>query len=490
MIEKRRRWLLTTGEWKTAVAVSAVVGLLVGALTINVSPWVGIVAAVTVLTVYHMVHAAHYIVPLPHVVILVSALQYVLAGWLGTYFPPLGTLQDTSSAFPVYLTYAGPVIVVVAAVWFLCLPKSSFGAVPAGVTGGVLFELDLLIVVGLLAAVGSRVIPNQGPLAFVFQLVASLRYVGVFGRMVARERGWWWRLAIVIAAEVLFAVNQAMFHPLMLWGMWSVAVWLFAFRPARRTILIALLAAGLLLPALQEAKWRLRGNLEDEISEPNADALASVVEKSVDWLQYLEEGIADTLTLRLSPEFLSDTAARYNQGWIVTRVMLTVPEGEPYAMGETLKDAAVAAVLPRVFAPNKIQAGGRELMARYAATELSESTSMNLGYAGEMYANFGLLGGIIGCGCYALVAALAFRKLAGYATTHPLWWSVIPFVFFPVVKAEDDIAFVLNWAVKGAIVLAAVIVILPNFRRALFATVAPQGPFATVETMPITARSA
>jgi hypothetical protein len=33
---------------------------------------------------------------------------------------------------------------------------------------------------------------------------------------------------------------------------------------------------------------------------------------------------------------------------------------------------------------------------------------MNLGFAGEMYANFGLWGGVLGCGVYSLVLGLFF----------------------------------------------------------------------------------
>ena len=481
---EKRYWLLTRSEWKAGLGLSALVGVPVALITVQMSPWISIIVATTVLVAYHMAYAARYIVPLPHVVILVSALQYVLAGWLGTYFPPLGTLQDTSLAFPFYVTYAGPVILAITLVWFLCLPRRSQEPALPEIESPLLFELDILIVVGLAAAFASRVVKDQGDFAFVIQLIASLRYVGVFGRMISRATGVWWRLTIVIAAEVLFAVNEAMFHPLMLWGMWSLAVWLFAFQPARRAVFIALAIACVLLPALQEAKWRLRGSLEEEISEPNEDEMGTTVVRSIDWLQYLAAGFVDTVTLRLSPEFLADTAARYNQGWIVTRVMFFVPSVEPYAMGETLQEAVKAAAVPRFLAPDKLKAGGHELMARYAGMELNESTSMNLGYAGEMYANFGLVGGVLGCACYALLAALAFRKMAKYAVTHPMWWSVIPFVFFPIVKAEDDIAFVLNWAIKGAVVLGAVVVLLPNLRRSLFASRFTAGPVVGGSDLP------
>ena len=103
------RWLLTPQEWKTGRTASLVIAGVTAVFTFGISPWIAVSVGVTVFTIYHMAHAARYIVPLPHIVILVSALQYVLAGWIGSYFPPLGTLQDTSAAFGFYLIYAGPV---------------------------------------------------------------------------------------------------------------------------------------------------------------------------------------------------------------------------------------------------------------------------------------------------------------------------------------------------------------------------------------------
>jgi hypothetical protein len=85
-----------------------------------------------------------------------------------------------------------------------------------------------------------------------------------------------------------------------------------------------------------------------------------------------------------------------------------------------------------------------------------------------MYANFGETGGIIGCGFYALFFGLVFRAFCHRAFSHPLWWSLVPFVFYAAVKAEEDIAFVLNWTVKGSVVLALIVLFLPNFRHALF----------------------
>jgi hypothetical protein len=86
-----------------------------------------------------------------------------------------------------------------------------------------------------------------------------------------------------------------------------------------------------------------------------------------------------------------------------------------------------------------------------------------------MYANFGFTGGIIGCGAYALFFGPALSRGLWRALSNPLWWSFVPFIFYAAVKAEDDIAFVLNWTTKSVVVLVGILLFLPHLRRALFA---------------------
>lgn len=450
--------------------ISAVAAVATWTFTANISIWIGIAIFITVLTIYHMGRASRLIVPLPHIAILISALQYILAAWLNYYFPPANPTFDSAAALPVYLAYAGPVIVAVVLGWAASLVRLRPPTSTAS-TLEPLVEFDILFGVGLAATATARFlyIPE---LAFVLVLIGNLRYVGVFGRMIAKAPGWKWRLAVVFAAEVLFATESAMFHPLLLWAFWAFAIWLYCFRPPVVTVVSALAGAALLLPALQESKWRLRGDLENDLMFSGTEMISGELagyEKAIAWLGYLVDGVFHTVTGQLSDDFISDTLARYNQGWIITNVLAFVPEYEPYARGETLVDAARAALLPRLLDPNKLQAGGREKMLRFAGMDLGENTSMNLGYAGEMYANFGIVGGVVGCGAYALFFGVIFRAICRTAFERPILWSIVPYVFFSALKAEDGIGEVLNWTVKSCLVIGAVFLLLPNLRRALTA---------------------
>ena len=123
--------------------------------------------------------------------------------------------------------------------------------------------------------------------------------------------------------------------------------------------------------------------------------------------------------------------------------------------------------MPRLIDSGKTQAGGVANMSRYTGLVLAGTTSMNLGYAGEMYANFGYWGGIAGCFFYALLLGLAFRWAFKRAVVHPLWWALVPYIGLIGLKAEDGIADVLNWLVKAALVGAAVYYTFPAIRAAL-----------------------
>jgi hypothetical protein len=469
--ETHQRYLfLTKSQWRTGVIISGCVAIGVAAFTYTISIWIPVTMFLVCLTIYHMGYASHFIIPFPHIAILISALQYVLAAWLGFYFPPRNPVYDVGEVLPNYLAYAAPVIIGSSIGWALSLARIKPKVPPPPrINSGLLLELDILLVVGVVTVVLARFI-HAPSLTFVFLLVANLRYVGIYGRMLLRAPGWPWRLAIVLAAEVVFATETAMFHPLLLWSCWTFAVWFYCFRPSYKIIVFAAIGSLILLPALQEAKWRFRGGAaEDDLLEASENEVTEQdkLDKAVAWMGDLGGSITRTVTFNLSEDFISEIAIRYNQGWIVNRVMFWVPEGEPYAMGETLKNALVTAVVPRIFDPEKAQAGGRESMLRYAGLELGETTSMNLGYAGEMYANFGPIGGVVGCGLYAFVFGLGFRVISKAAFERPIWWSVVPFIFFAALKAEDGIAEVLNWSVKSCVVIIGLYFALPSLRTAL-----------------------
>lgn len=474
----KRFLFLTLREWNIGLLASAILAAAVIPWTFWISGWIAVSVFLFTLTVYHLKHAAAVMVPLPHIAIMIAALEYVFAAWAGLYYPPLNPVYDIGGALPYYLSYAGPALLAICIGWALSLirlpPPAAITPRQPEAKPAILFELDVLFAIGLVGIAAGKFLQGS-PFGFAAVLLGYLRFVGVYGRMILHARGWLPRLAVALAAEVLLATEAEMFNPLLLWCLWTFGIWLYCFRPRFRLIVISIVVGAILLPALQESKWRLRGGLPEIDIETGATFETNTGEegavgKTFEWLKYLWEGTWRTVTFKLPEDFLGDTVARYNQGWIITRTMAFVPYIEPHARGETLMSAARAAVLPRMIDPEKGAAGGQANMERYAGIVLNERTSMNLGYAGEMYVNFGMTGGALACGGYALFFGLFLRWIFRRAMFAPLWWSLVPFVFFDALKGDDGITEVLNWTTKSCVVAAVAVLCLPHLRRALFAT--------------------
>jgi hypothetical protein len=454
----------TQSQW----LIASLFGLMVGGMAwpwyAEISVWIGVVLFLITVTVFHMLFTFTFLVPYPHIAILITGLQYVLAAWFSFYYPPGNPIYDIGARLPVYLSYAGWVMTLVCLGWALPLwglRPSSIQRMP--VSAALLAELDVLFWIGMASTIMRHRV-SFGPLNFVLVLSANLRYLGAIGRMLVFGTGWQWRIVLTLALEVLSTAGAGMFHDLLLWSALVFAIYIYKATP-RKLVVVGLLGLGVLvLPALQQAKVSLRERISS--GDSTGGGLANVG-NAIDLSKDMANGLTKSASGDWDSGSLGDIALRYNQGWIINRVMQNVPSGEPYAKGETLLAAVEASLLPRVVDANKVKAGGQENMRRFAGYALASKTSMNLGYAGEMYANFGYWGGIAGCFFYALILGLLIRWVAKRAAVNPLWWALVPYVGQIGLKAEEGIAEVLNWIVKATVVSAVIYYAFPAIRAAL-----------------------
>ncbi len=472
-------------EWRRAILISGAIAAVAAAYSYDISPWISATVFLAVLTGFHMTTASRFMLPLPHIAILLAALQYVLAAWLSYYCPPTNPAYDIGTNLPRYLSYGAPAVFALALGWLVVLvklqPKRSRPEIYSNPR--LLLELDVLLAISIVATALGSLMERVESLTFIFVLLANLRYLSVFARMLIKGPGWSWRLALILGAEVVFAAGTGMLHTLLLWSLWTFAIWIYRFTPSARAIVAALVAAVILLPALQESKWELRQDMRsvDPRTDMNETGFRELpIGRATQWMSYLAKDLVQTVTLNIDQDFIADIAVRYNQGWIINRIMLWVPAMTPYAGGATIKEAVIGSAIPRLVFTEKGRAGGQENMLRYVGMEMVGNTSMDLGFAGEMYANFGLAGGLLGCMLYAVAFGLLFRVICRRAFIHPLWWSLVPYVFFAAVKAEDGIGIVANWSVKSCILLGGISMIFPAFRHALFSRTIEQQPQSQV----------
>jgi hypothetical protein len=162
-----------------------------------------------------------------------------------------------------------------------------------------------------------------------------------------------------------------------------------------------------------------------------------------------------------------DTLVRFNQGWIVSRVMTHVPKVQPYANGQTIADAAIFSIVPRFMFPEKSTGVSSDFFLKYTGITLAKGTAMGLGIIGEMYANFSFWGGMVSTFIYGVLLGWAFCFFAKRALLNPLWWAVGSVVLLPAVEPGINIEDISNHVVKGGIVLFILWKLMPSMQRLL-----------------------
>lgn len=466
--------------------------------------WGAAAWAIVVATAVHMAHASRKAVPLPHLAILIATLQYGLAPLVAYYFPASSS-QYWIADFPAYFSYAGPALVAIVLGWaaswsglritaerrYRNEPGDAGRRPPAAIHTArdsnhrrgpefagfvenfaghdVSRELDWMFWggIGLKLALGDQ---DLGGLSFFVLLLADLRFLGLMGLILLRVPGWRWRAVVLVLLEANEAVGSAMFHEQILWALSFFALYAFLRRPPLGLYLGWLLLICIGVFVLNDAKWQLRGATWGGTGQVTAFGttigLTSWNKPMVGGLCLLQSA-TKVFTGGFSDDALGDMIQRFNQGWIIDRVVHHVPAQEPYASGETIVSALVASILPRFVLPEKHDVSGTGFMERFAGYPLAPGTSMNIGFAGEMYANFGYWGGILGCGIYALVLGLTLRWVCIRARQSSLWWAVALYAAHWAFKAETDIGAVLNYLVKAALVVFLVARCLPAFRAEL-----------------------
>ena len=73
----------------------------------HISVWIGATLFLMTVTTVHIVFTSRFLVPIPHIAILISGLQYVLAAWLAYYFPADDPVYNIGAQLPDYLSFAG-----------------------------------------------------------------------------------------------------------------------------------------------------------------------------------------------------------------------------------------------------------------------------------------------------------------------------------------------------------------------------------------------
>lgn len=453
------RMFVRSGTWTTLLLVGLLVTT-VGAVVAPTEPiWTPLGVAVSVVVIAQMLLACRRVPWIPGIVGTVAAVQWVLSALLAYRLArsvnTVGTMAVPSNQ---YFAFAVPSLVALVAGLWLPIRRHARRPTPPDaasrhMTPQLRIVCEAMVWIGLALRLARPVTPVS--LQFALLLVAQLAYVGAFALTLARTPRWWIRLGAVLLLEFGLAARDAMFLQVLVWGLCAGAIVVYRLRP-RLVWITSVAAAGLLVVAalnVYKRVYRLELVGQDLSGTERAESVSSQL-----------TGLLASPAALLSPENIAYNVGRLNQGALTSRVLAWVPAAEPFADGETIASGLRAALVPRMLDPDKYVAGGREYFERFTGLELLNGTSMNLSIPGEMYANFGYAGGILGVFAYALCIGLIFRWIAGWARRSPLWWAWAPFLLLSTLSAEDGFGETINQVTKALLVMLVVTQWVPAWR--------------------------
>lgn len=284
-----------------------------------------------------------------------------------------------------------------------------------------------------------------GDLAFIVYLLSGIKYVAAFALFIIDKKRYKWYLLAIVFLEMLGALRAGMFHDVVIWILFFSMVWTYLKKPNAATKTILGVSAILILFLLQSVKGAYRQALQT--GEGGFSTLSATVSKQ----SGAEGGLFTFKNLALS-------FTRANQGWIFSSTVENMNRKKNFEGMNLLKIYAEAAVLPRFLAPNKLQAGDKDIFNKYSGAFIAKysSTSMALGLFADGYVSYGFYGTLFFAFFFGLLCALVFKLIERWSAISP-FFALFSFPLLNyAVRADCETQTWMGHIIKGVVVFSIV----------------------------------
>lgn len=449
---------LSLAHWLRLLGLCAVTGLILSTFFFDGDIWVAAACGLSVAIFVHLCSVADRYVAFPGLICFVASIELLLAPVVASALPP--TFHEFQMAVPLdmYLQYAIPAI---AALWIglhwplnRVLLETRLWTEPSTLAPRQRLQLDVVLVLSLLLSSFARDFPAQ--IFFLVTILGSFSFFSALAWMLTRTPGWKIRVAIVMLQLIATASADGIFYVVLQWCGFFLLVYAFRSRWRSRLALALILAtAGAVILQYVKSDYRHYIGTHNASFVERVSALGSMA-----WNKVMSNDDPNGM-------IFGDVLVRFDEGWIVSRIMKVVPHQVPYAEGGTIEDALTYSLIPRALFPSKPQGASRILFARFTGLQLNSSTSMGLSIIGEMYANFGYWGGVAGTFVFGSLVGLAYARFAKLARKSPHWWAAAPIVLLAAIEPAWNFEDISNYIVKSALVLFVLVSVVPAFRELL-----------------------
>lgn len=303
----------------------------------------------------------------------------------------------------------------------------------------------LFIVLGFISSFVSTFFGSE--LGFVFYLLGSFKFIGLFLLVLGTEKLKVVSLILVMGSIVSSSLGDGMFHDLLTWIIFTGSIFAIKFKFGFNIKLIGAIGFILLATTIQVLKSGYRSAAGSKDGEAGLETFSQVYEK-----QNENSSI-------FSFERLAPSAVRINQGFILTNIMTTVPDKVPFSNGGEMYQIFEAAILPRIFAPNKLTAGNREIFTKYSGIKLAAGTSMGLSSLGDAYINYGVAGGCIFMFLLGLLYSYILSFFYKKSFTYPCLILFTALVFYYPIRPDCELQTILGHLFKACFLIYVMIML-------------------------------
>lgn len=294
----------------------------------------------------------------------------------------------------------------------------------------------VFIILGLTSSILSSFFSSG--LAFVFYLLGSFKFIGLFIIVLSGTYLKPVPLILVFGSIISTSLGDGMFHDLLTWIIFTACIYGIRFNFGTYIKVIGLSVFILFAIIIQQLKGTYRQAIGKE--EAGVETFTEVYEKQSD------NGL-------LSFESLAPSVTRINQGFIITNIMNNIPSRVPFSEGEELMQILEAAFLPRFLAPNKLTAGNREIFTKYSGIKLREGTSMGLSSVGDAYINYGVLGGCIFMFVLGFFYNYILKIFQKKGNKFPILILFTTLAFYYPIRPDCELQTILGHIVKACFVI-------------------------------------
>ncbi len=298
-----------------------------------------------------------------------------------------------------------------------------------------------LMLIGLIIPFISNFIPKN--LVFVTYLLESFKFIGLFILIMSYQKIKAIMMILVYGLILINSFQGGMFHDLLTWLIVLGLILANRYKPNWQAKLIAIALFSAFAIFIQSIKGGLREKTWSGDEQASFELIQNVNTENT-----LDKGGF------FSRDNLGPQINRINQGWILASTMDNVPKNVNHTNGSLILEYLYSALIPRIFAPDKLNAGSQDVFNQYSGHYIEGATAMSLGLFADAYIEFGQFGAIIYVLLFGLMYGYVMNQFFIRSNKYPILILFVALAFIYPMRPDCETQTVLGHLFKTIMLLA------------------------------------